>query len=513
MNSGLLFASRIATFFVTEKGGAKKVSALMLAACTTSARLASRRKLLARPVLRDSLVGHAALPAGARLAQVVRRRLAGRRWISEYNPESPDCATLSSMRIVSLPVALVGIFLIPALAFAAFPDVPQDHPNADAVAYVQSEGIVKGYADGTFKPEQVINRAELTKIIVGAALESDQAAVENCLKGIAAESWFTDVDTKAWFAGPLCIARTHGIIGGYADGSFKPEQPINFVEASKIIGNAFGITALVTPVAGDPWYGVFVKTLEQRAAVPQSIQRFEQPLTRGEMAEIIYRLAAGVSNKPTQTYVQMTHITNELPALFPLTFRNFVVLLSLTKDRAEAVRQSRNLEAWVLPTDLTANLKRGYFAVVYGPYQTSRLATDKYDSLSSYVLKMAPEATVVDTGVLRKISSSVRDSFASLPRQLQAAFAGSVHPGVLAESDVRIFWSEEGGTLCQPIGPSYYFQLVRKFANVEEPITDQEEQAIRLKMGVLGTQNQTDPLHFRMRAGSDEVLRLGICLN
>ena len=38
-----------ATFFVTEKGGAKKVSALMLAACTTMARLASRRKLLVRP--------------------------------------------------------------------------------------------------------------------------------------------------------------------------------------------------------------------------------------------------------------------------------------------------------------------------------------------------------------------------------------------------------------------------------------------------------------------------------
>ncbi|MDD5026054.1 MAG: hypothetical protein PHH13_01615 [Candidatus Peribacteraceae bacterium] len=37
-----------ATFFVTEKGGAKKVSALMLAACTTSARLASRHKLLVR---------------------------------------------------------------------------------------------------------------------------------------------------------------------------------------------------------------------------------------------------------------------------------------------------------------------------------------------------------------------------------------------------------------------------------------------------------------------------------
>ncbi|HAS34103.1 TPA: hypothetical protein DCS34_02215 [Candidatus Peribacteria bacterium] len=38
----------VTTFFITEKGGAKKVSALMLAACTTMARLASRRKLLIR---------------------------------------------------------------------------------------------------------------------------------------------------------------------------------------------------------------------------------------------------------------------------------------------------------------------------------------------------------------------------------------------------------------------------------------------------------------------------------
>lgn len=46
-----------------------------------------------------------------------------------------------------------------------FSDVPFNHLNAETIDYVQANGIVSGYPDGTFRPDQTINRAEFVKII------------------------------------------------------------------------------------------------------------------------------------------------------------------------------------------------------------------------------------------------------------------------------------------------------------------------------------------------------------
>lgn len=82
------------------------------------------------------------------------------------------------------------------------------------------------------------------------------------------------------------------MIGGYSDGTFRPADPINFVEAAKIIAVAdtVGYGPPDLPPETTVWYERFVQYLEQRRAVPSSIAVFDQPLSRGEMAEIIWRL-------------------------------------------------------------------------------------------------------------------------------------------------------------------------------------------------------------------------------
>lgn len=193
-----------------------------------------------------------------------------------------------------LCAAAAWLLLQGSPALAAFSDVAADHPDADAIAYVQSQGIVSGYPDGTYRPDQPINRAEFTKIIVGAQFGA--AADGACAGG----SPFADIPAGAWYAGDVCLAKEKGVIAGYPDGTFKPDANVNFAEAAKIIVTAFGYSTSASGASA--WYAPFVRTLDQRHAIPVGILGFDVPLTRGQMAEIIYRLRTKVMTKDSMTY-------------------------------------------------------------------------------------------------------------------------------------------------------------------------------------------------------------------
>ena len=167
----------------------------------------------------------------------------------------------------------------------AFMDVDYTNANFDAISYVREEEIVSGYSDGNYKPDNSINRAEFTKIIVGAVYTPEE--IESCIF----EAEFPDVATDQWFAPYVCMASNEGVIGGYPDGTFKPGNKINFAEASKIIVKGFGYDI----VQRDVWYEPFVEALSSRKAIPTTIESFGYNITRGEMAEMIYRLKEGVT--------------------------------------------------------------------------------------------------------------------------------------------------------------------------------------------------------------------------
>jgi plastocyanin len=205
---------------------------------------------------------------------------------------------------ILVSTVLTASLLFPPSALAAFSDVPTSHDNFDGISYVQEEGIVKGYADGSFKPDLPINRAEFTKIIV-------EAVTEQVTPG-SGEKCFSDVERSAWFYHYVCFAKTQGILGGYPDGSFKPAQNITFVEASKIISNSFGYQTGTHEV----WYKPSVDVLAGKNAIPSTVGTFTKNITRGEMAEMIYRLKNGITNKSSTNYNTLSgkFVTEERPA-------------------------------------------------------------------------------------------------------------------------------------------------------------------------------------------------------
>lgn len=164
----------------------------------------------------------------------------------------------------------------------------KNHPYETAITYLFDNKIISGYPDGTFKPNQTINRAEFVKMIINSSYtESEIGSFNYC---------FTDVKND-WFAPFVCFAFKQKIIEGYADGNFKPGSEINFVESAKILA----ITQKLD-YENDPeiWYYGFIKALENNNYIPKSILSLDKKITRGELSEILYRILEEKTDLPSQ---------------------------------------------------------------------------------------------------------------------------------------------------------------------------------------------------------------------
>ncbi len=181
-------------------------------------------------------------------------------------------------------ITIFAVFLLqlsaPTGASAAtFPDMERSwYRYREAVSYLQERGVIDGYPDGTFKPKQTINRAELLKIVFKG--KSDVVPVlRRC---------FSDVNPDAWFAPYVCAAKTRGIIQGYPDGTFKPDTAVNFAEAIKMVLSAYGED--VSEGTGEAWYLPYAEKLESLEVLPQHSYVPWQPLNRERAADLLWRM-------------------------------------------------------------------------------------------------------------------------------------------------------------------------------------------------------------------------------
>ena len=111
----------------------------------------------------------------------------------------------------------------------SFSDVPDDAWYATAVKTLASLGMMDGYPDGTFRPDEPITRAEFAT--VGLAFAYDP---------LDASCSYYDVSASAWYHTYVAQATTYGWIGGYPDNTFRPGNNITRVEVCVIVNNMLG---------------------------------------------------------------------------------------------------------------------------------------------------------------------------------------------------------------------------------------------------------------------------------
>ena len=103
-----------------------------------------------------------------------------------------------------------------------FSDVAKSHWAANYIGYMQQFGIINGYADGSFRPDASVTRAEFAAIA---------SRFERLTEGTKS---FSDVPGSHWAAKYINFAATRGWVNGYADGTFRPNNSITRAEVAAV---------------------------------------------------------------------------------------------------------------------------------------------------------------------------------------------------------------------------------------------------------------------------------------
>ena len=98
----------------------------------------------------------------------------------------------------------------------------------------QQNGKIDGYQDGTFQPDKSITRAEFLRLL-NHTVDTSLPSSEN--------AQFSDVQQKDWFYQDVMQAMHNKITTGFADGTFRPNEPITRAQAAMMISSAKGLSA------------------------------------------------------------------------------------------------------------------------------------------------------------------------------------------------------------------------------------------------------------------------------
>ena len=183
-------------------------------------------------------------------------------------------------KVLSLVLVIAMVISSMSFAFAGtFEDVT-DATTLKAVEALTALGVVNGYADGTFKPENSITRAEMAAMLVRALGHSDLAA--------GSSSSFKDAKGK-WYDGEVAIAQSIGLTDGYPDGTFKGDNKVSYTEAITMVMRALGYNnRAVNSNRAEAYNATAYKTTAARLGVLKNVVVGSGEANRGDVALMLY---------------------------------------------------------------------------------------------------------------------------------------------------------------------------------------------------------------------------------
>ena len=144
-------------------------------------------------------------------------------------------------KVLALVVALTMV--LGTVSFAAYTDVAEDSDVYTAVQTLSSLSILNGYEDGTFGPEKDITRAEFATVVCRALGYAGGGSVA---------TQFADVPADHWASAFIGYAAGLGIVNGYGDGNFGPEDNVTYEQAIKMLVVALGFEPMAAQKGGYP---------------------------------------------------------------------------------------------------------------------------------------------------------------------------------------------------------------------------------------------------------------------
>ena len=188
---------------------------------------------------------------------------------------------------------IISLLFIPIVhADVVFTDVTTGHPNHNAIQYLHEKGVINGYENNTFRPNQNVNRAEALKMILLGS--------EVFVPDIQEQSIFPDVSWESWYGKYVLKAKNLTIVKGDGQtGLFAPGDTINLAEILKILIETKQIETSSPSenpywdVDKNAWFAPYFDYARRTGLLDQSQSEEVNPalaINRGMLAELMYRV-------------------------------------------------------------------------------------------------------------------------------------------------------------------------------------------------------------------------------
>lgn len=166
---------------------------------------------------------------------------------SQSTPATPPA-------VPTAPLSTTPAIVVPAVspqAVAGFSDVPADYWAAPFITELNRRGILSGFEDSRFQPDQPVTRAQYAALLENVLLDAKQNQIA-----------FSDIPAGFWGSQAVDKAVQSGFLKGYPDATFQPDQPITKLQLLLSLANGF---RLPRPANSDAALEVF----QDRAAIPE----------------------------------------------------------------------------------------------------------------------------------------------------------------------------------------------------------------------------------------------------
>ena len=167
-------------------------------------------------------------------------------------------------------------------AGAAFTDQADVKVDSDVVDTLVSLGVVNGYTDGSFKPNDTVTRAEMAKMIYVLRTGNSDASAYNNDK-----TTFTDINGH-WARGYVKYCQSLGIIAGQSATKFAPDQTVTAQEAAKMLLVTLGYNAEKAGLVGINWASKTNALADENGLLEDVTTSFTGPCPRQYAAQLMY---------------------------------------------------------------------------------------------------------------------------------------------------------------------------------------------------------------------------------
>ena len=167
-------------------------------------------------------------------------------------------------------------------AGAAFTDQSDIAVDADVVDTMSSLGVIEGYLDGSFRPDDTVTRAEMAKMIYIIRTGRSDASAYN-----DDATTFTDIGDH-WARGYIKYCNSMGIIAGHSATRFAPDATVTTQEAAKMLLVTLGYNADTAGLVGAGWGAKTNALADENGLLEDVVNGTTQGLPRQYAAQLIY---------------------------------------------------------------------------------------------------------------------------------------------------------------------------------------------------------------------------------